>query len=352
MRVDHLIVGQGIAGSQLAWHLLCAGRTVRIIDATSGQTCSRAAAGMINPITGRAFRKTWMIDDLLPAARATYTAMERELGGRFWFEMDMHRIITSAEQEADWRAKCEDQTYMPYLSGSATTRLEPPVHNPDGSFTVGGVCRVDGPALLSALNDRWVRDGVLVRADFDHRALEVTDHGVAYNGLTAENIIFCEGAALADNPWFGHLPLVPNRGEVLHVRIPGLPEGLVLNRNKNLCHMGGDTFWMGATIDRGERGRFTTDVGRDTLEEALHEMVGDSYTVVDHQAGVRPTVKHHRPLIGRHPMHPQLVVFNGMGTKGYSLSPWMAHHLVCHLLNDEPLLHDVNIDRWMNDITA
>ena len=348
MRVDHLIVGQGIAGTNLAWHLLRAGRTVRIIDATGGQTCSRAAAGMINPITGRAFRKTWMIDDLLPAARATYTAMERALDGRFWFEMDMHRIITSAEQEADWRAKCEDERYAPYLDDSMTTRLEPPVRNPDGSFTVGGVCRVDGPALLSALRDRWTRDGVLIRAAFDHSALEITSEGVAYEGIEAGSIVFCEGAGLIDNPWFGHLPLVPNRGEVLHVCVPGLPEGLVLNRNKNLCHMRGDTFWMGATIDRGERERFTTDAGRDQLEGALHDMVGDAYTVVDHQAGVRPTVKHHRPLIGRHPAHPQLVVFNGMGTKGYSLSPWMANHLVRHLLTGEPLLDDVNITRWMD----
>ncbi len=41
-------------------------------------------------------------------------------------------------------------------------------------------------------------------------------------------------------------------------------------------------------------------------------------------AGVRPTVKDRRPLIGTHPMHSQLHVLNGLGTRGVMLGPAMA----------------------------
>ncbi len=77
-QVDVLIIGQGICGTFLSLELERAGLSYLIIDkaktpnpgkrpgvvtqAGSTLSASRAAAGLINPFTGRRLVTTWMIE--------------------------------------------------------------------------------------------------------------------------------------------------------------------------------------------------------------------------------------------------------------------------------------------------
>ncbi|HYD83061.1 MAG TPA: hypothetical protein VEA63_03390, partial [Opitutus sp.] len=76
MGANLLIVGQGLAGTLLAWELERAGLTFEIADEGHGRAASRVAAGIINPITGQRLVKSWRVDALLPVARATFRAIE------------------------------------------------------------------------------------------------------------------------------------------------------------------------------------------------------------------------------------------------------------------------------------
>ena len=83
--VDFLIVGQGLAGSLLAWELMQRGSKVLIVD--SGMpNASQVAAGLINPITGMRFVKTTDVDVLLPTAKAHYSNLEQTFGQTFYVE--------------------------------------------------------------------------------------------------------------------------------------------------------------------------------------------------------------------------------------------------------------------------
>lgn len=79
MEVDYLIVGQGIAGTMLSYYLLQQGSTVIVIDQYNPFSASQIASGVINPITGRRFVRTWMIETLMPFAAFTYKCLEKEL---------------------------------------------------------------------------------------------------------------------------------------------------------------------------------------------------------------------------------------------------------------------------------
>ncbi|MEJ7679431.1 MAG: hypothetical protein WKG06_16540 [Segetibacter sp.] len=50
-----------------------------IIDKNKPFTASKAASGVINPVTGRRIVRTWRIEELLPFALKAYT----ELGNEF-----------------------------------------------------------------------------------------------------------------------------------------------------------------------------------------------------------------------------------------------------------------------------
>ena len=64
MDVDFIIVGQGIAGTVLADHLMAVGKNVLVFDEPSLSNSSRVAGGLYNPITGRKMVKTWLADEL------------------------------------------------------------------------------------------------------------------------------------------------------------------------------------------------------------------------------------------------------------------------------------------------
>jgi glycine/D-amino acid oxidase-like deaminating enzyme len=47
-----------------------------------------------------------------------------------------------------------------------------------------------------------------------------------------------------------------------------------------------------------------------------------------------------------HPLHPNLGILNGMGTKGVSLAPYFARQLAQHLLHGTPIMPEASIDRF------
>lgn len=103
MKVDVLIVGQGICGTFLSRELDRVGLSYIVIDEVQPHTASRAAAGLINPVTGRRFVKTWMIDELLPFMRKVYDgAMLRPVQVVDFFPTPQMRLafVKRCEEEA------------------------------------------------------------------------------------------------------------------------------------------------------------------------------------------------------------------------------------------------------------
>ena len=80
--VEFLIVGQGLAGTALAWELIWRGRDVLVVDAGEAVTSSKIAAGLVTPITGQRLALGWRVDERLAAARPYYerVAIELRLG--------------------------------------------------------------------------------------------------------------------------------------------------------------------------------------------------------------------------------------------------------------------------------
>ena len=89
MHIDFLIIGQGICGTMLSWFLQKAGKSFLIIDDNNADAPSKVSAGIINPVTGRRFVYSWMIDTVMPFATQTY----KEVGNFFNQEMIVQKDI-------------------------------------------------------------------------------------------------------------------------------------------------------------------------------------------------------------------------------------------------------------------
>lgn len=344
---DFLIVGQGLAGSLLGYFLEQAGKSCYFIDHPEQTASTEVAAGIINPITGRYFVKSWRVDDLLPFAQRVYAGLEAELGHTFYHPRGLLRVLAHQGDENDWLARTGDPAYQPYMAERAD-----PGNYPEHTSPVYGYgetkhsAQVDLPLLIKALRLRWQQQGRWTAAAFDHRLLEITPDGVRYPTLSARNVVFCEGWRMRDNPFFSYLPLQGNKGQVLIVDFPGLVFNKMIKNKVFVAPLPDGTYWVGGTSENRFLDDAPTPEGLAFLTEKLAELMRAPWAQLDHRSAVRPTVRDRRPLLGRHPQHRSLAVFNGLGTKGASLGPFWAWQMAIHLINDSPLDAEVDIARF------
>jgi glycine/D-amino acid oxidase-like deaminating enzyme len=231
---DYIIVGQGIAGSILAYLLHKNGQKVMIFDHnTEGLlSSSKIAAGVINPITGRRFVKSWRIDELLPLAKRLYQELETELSIPIWHDRPILRTLKDIEEEnnfllrrtyPDYAHYCGETTTTPEASDAVFSSIADPVFNKFYAFaeTKNGA-QVNVPLLIARLHDYFIDNQMLINDLFSFDDLKIEQNYVSYKHLTAKKIIFAEGAAGTKNPYFSWLPFNLDKGELLLVRIPDL----------------------------------------------------------------------------------------------------------------------------------
>ncbi len=355
---DFIIVGQGIAGTLLAYSLIKSGKNVLVIDNHHIGSSSKAAAGIINPITGRKYVKSWRIDDLLPFARQIYQELEALLGIEFYHERNVIRTMSNAKELNDWSLRTLEPGYAKYISdevelGNYKDKTAP-------AFGYGEVlhgAQVDLPLLIESFKQYLAKENRILNEIFDFEQIIIKPDHVRYKELNVNKIIFCEGGKARENPYFNYLPFHGDKGEALIVRIPDANFEKMLKQQIFIVpldtkHAGFDgrgmsnLYWIGATYERHYTDEQPSDKGFQYLHDHLKDLLKVPFEVVQHLAAVRPTVRDRRPFLGLHPQFPQLGIFNGLGTKGASLGPYWAKHFAAFLVNKKKLDEEVDIQRF------
>ena len=80
--------------------------------------------------------------------------------------------------------------------------------------------------------------------------------------------------------------------------------------------------------------------------ERIQEIISCDFKIVEHFAGIRPTVKDRRPLLGTHPKYNSIHILNGLGTRGVMLAPAMAMQLYHHIESNKTLDKTIDISRY------
>jgi glycine oxidase len=340
-----LLVGQGLAGTILAARLLEAGHEVVIIDENPPLSSSKVAAGLVNPIAGKRLARSWRVDELLPAAKEFYRSQEAQFGRQFFHEVPIVKLFSAIEEQNSWLARSADPAYAPYLQLHSAD-LPPAVAQQFGSITITGGGWLDLPLFLSSARKQFGASGILRTETFDITALDLTSGHPVYRLEAFEKVIFCEGHRITQNPFFNWLPVAPTKGEILDVTVPDLALNQVLTRGAYLVPIGEELFRVGATYNWREPNENPTEAGKAELMEKLESMLNLPVSVTDHKAGIRPAVRDRRPLIGWHPEHSQLGLFNGMGSKGVLLAPFFAQQLVNSISGNKTLDAEVDLIRY------
>lgn len=344
-KVDYIIVGQGIAGTFLSWFLLKGGRTFIVVDAEKSNSASRVAAGIIHPVTGRRIVKTWMADTFIPFAEEAYRDIENFFGADFFEPIQILELLSSVKEYNDWMTRSEEGDLDGYLQPGDPGELYDQYLQP--FFRKIGIqqsARIHLQALLASFRNYFRENEILLEEKFEHAHLQMKTGGVAYKDLEASKIIFCEGTEALQNPFWKQLPFIPAKGETITIKAD-MKLQHILNRGIYILPEGEMRFRVGSTYDWNFEDERPTDEGKNFLVKKLQTILKIPFEVLNHQAALRPTVKKRRPFLGTHPDHPQVGIFNGLGTKGCLLAPWFAGHLAGYLSDENELMDEVDVKR-------
>ncbi|WP_158279734.1 NAD(P)/FAD-dependent oxidoreductase [Coraliomargarita sinensis] len=345
-----LIVGAGLAGCTLAWRLHRAGLAFQVIGSSTMPSAAKVAAGIINPVTGRWMTKSWRFDDFAPEAANYYAEIEQMFSIRLYHPLPAVRFCLNADDAKRAKRRCRNPRYDNVLDGFEEVPSENcDFENPHGSFRIEGVAYVDLPLYIQSMRARLLAEGHYEDTVFEHQALKQNESGWFYKGQGYERVIFCEGAALKENPWFNDLPLTPAKGETLLCRSDGLDlHGELHHHGKWLLPYPDGSFRIGATYDESDLTPESTEAAREELCEAFQAMTRrpQALTILDQPAGLRPSTTDARPFLGAHPRKRGLYIFNGLGSKGASLSPTLSRELIEYIHEGKALDPDTDIKRF------
>lgn len=335
MASDIIIVGQGICGSLLSWSLLQKGLSVKVYDIGSARSATTAASGIINPITGKRFVKSWMVDDVFPVAEKTYSDISRTISADFYVNQPIYKLLESVREQNDLSARASDPAYSQYFSNTDIHYLDKAkVKNDFGAFVINGGGKMDTGLFISAYRNFLKEKNLLVEKEFSYEQAIASD----------SKVIFCNGFKAALSGLFTGLPWQIVKGEYLLVRIKDFyPDRIISGDTTISATADPDIYYAGATYQWHYETEAPTEQYKNEIIESLHKMLNVPFEVLGHGAGVRPSVRYRRPFIGFHPGHEHVGIFNGMGTKGISLSPYFAAHFADHIVHGTELLPEVDI---------
>jgi glycine/D-amino acid oxidase-like deaminating enzyme len=130
------------------------------------------------------------------------------------------------------------------------------------------------------------------------------------------------------------------------IKSPELNLDVIVNSSVFILPLGDNLFKVGATYNWVDKDSIPTEAGKNELISKLKEILNCDFEIVSHLAGVRPTVKDRKPLIGTHPIHSRIHILNGLGTRGVLLGSAMAIALFEFIEYGIPLDSSIDIKRF------
>ncbi|WNJ21385.1 FAD-binding oxidoreductase [Pontibacter sp. G13] len=323
-RKQIVIIGGGLAGSFMAARLCHQGHEVTLIDDRTPTSASRVAAGLYNVITGRFGAKTWMAETLLSEIESFYQIPEFQSLKAHVHPMPIYRPFREIQHYNKWLGKAEDPAFSKLVAFHEQPILPDQIDNPHGGIVILPCGWIDSRALVESMQELLVRDyGLnLVETAISYDQIDLAQKQISLGGIQErfDEIVFCEGPRLNDNPFFPQVEVIPNKGEILRIEAPDLELPFVLSKKVYVISHDDHTFIVGSNYENHPPHTDPTEAAKEEISSHLQKAIRVPFRVVDQWAGIRPTTKNRRPIIGTHGQYPYAHILGGFGTKGMLLS--------------------------------
>ncbi len=347
--LDFLIVGQGLAGSLLAWQLHLGGFNIRITRDPEYSGASPVAAGMINPVTGLRLALSAQIDPQLHAASQLYNQIEQVFSVQVFQPRRIARLFRNTQEQHYYDKRHNQARFNKYLGrpfGPDTQDF--PVRHELGGFYIRQGGYLDTVTCIDTLASYFHEHQLILNTVIRYDDLVITSDHVQWQDYQVRQVIFCEGARMLKNPWFNWLPMQALHGDILTVSGPDIQNDAILSFGHWLLPLQGSRYRFGASMHPG---RDNPEPDHDSGMQLLDELNASRnttrpFSLLSHQAGVRPATRDRMPFVGIHPQFESLAIFNGFGSKGSLTIPYFVSAFIKLLTRQIPLDPESDIRRY------
>jgi glycine/D-amino acid oxidase-like deaminating enzyme len=345
-KVDYIIVGCGLASVAFCEQLRAHNRSYIVFD-NGSQKSSIVAAGLYNPVVLKRFSEVWKAKTQLELALPLYAKIEKDLNIKIDYKLRILRRFTSIQEQNKWFTASDKPSLEAFLSEKLVKNTNSKIDAPFGFGEVLHAGRLDTETLITNYKEFLKQNDCLQEKTFQHDKIKFEVDSIQYNNLQSKHIVFAEGFGVKQNPFFKHVDLTGSKGEIITIKAPDLKIDYAIKSSVFVIPLGNELYNVGSTYNNDDKTQEPTDMAKEELILKLKTFIKCDFEVVNHLAGIRPTVKDRRPLVGRHSEHKSLYILSGLGTRGVLIAPYVADQLFQFIENNKAIDPEIDIRRFI-----
>jgi len=343
--VEYLIVGDGYAGTFFAHQLIKNKKKFKLFS-EGKKSASHISAGVCNPVVLKRFNKIWKAEEELDYLHQIFQEMEEYLGKNYLISSPVVRVFHDEEEKKSWLKKSEQPELKPYLNQNILHLKT--VENPYGAASVNHSLRLNVAEYFHDFINYLKRTESLEEECFDYHRLNLAEK--KYKNIHFDKIIFAEGVAVNQNPFFNFVPVRPNKGHRLSVELSHPSEDFIIKKRFFLFPTSPNEYFYGATYDR-ENSQLTVETSKvEELKSSLQEIYSEDFRVKDVFVGFRATTPDRRPILGAHSQYSFLYILNGLGSRGALNGSFFSKTLFDFIENQQELSPEIDVKRYFKHV--
>jgi hypothetical protein len=337
--VDYIIVGDGYAALFFAHQLIKNNKSFYLFS-EGKKSASFVSAGIINPAVLKRFTTFWLAQEQIDSLKKTLSEIEGYTHKNYLIEKPILRVFHDEKEKELWLKKSNEISFL-----SKDFIKINSIKNPFGCGKVNHSARLNVRDFFTDLMNYLEQNSHLIKEKFDYNL--VNTENSTYKDIQFKNIIFAEGMAVKENPYFSEIPVEANKGHHLEVKLSEkIEDDFTIKKKHFIFPLNENTYYYGGTYDREQTHHKIDNSAVEKLINALAEFYPNDFEVTQVKFGFRPTVKDRRPIVGAHSEFKNFYVFNGLGARGILNGNYFAINLYNHLENGEEIHPEVDLKRF------
>ena len=337
--VDYIIVGDGYAALFFAHQLIKNNKSFYLFS-EGKKSASFVSAGIINPAVLKRFTTFWLAQEQIDSLKKTLSEIEGYTHKNYLIEKPILRVFHDEKEKELWLKKSNEISFL----SNDFIKINS-IKNPFGCGKVNHSARLNVRDFFTDLMNYLEQNSHLIKEKFDYNLVKTENS--TYKNIQFKNIIFAEGMAVKENPYFSEIPVEANKGHHLEVKLSEkIEDDFTIKKKHFIFPLNENTYYYGGTYDREQIHHKIDNSAVEKLINALAEFYPNDFEVTQVKFGFRPTVKDRRPIVGNHPEFKNFYVFNGLGARGILNGNYFAINLYNHLENGEEIHPEVDLKRF------
>ncbi|OKH29818.1 hypothetical protein NIES2101_42975 [Calothrix sp. HK-06] len=375
---DVIIIGGGIAGASLAYHLVSQGVKTLLFDRQDQGWATQAGAGIVSPFTASnaiGFGNDSLFHFAVEALEY-YPILMKQLDKQSdssIFANNGLMVVAVTEDELEKfeelksticqrfeKRALSTTKELRFLSNDEAQQMFPPLAETKGAIYVSRAAQVDGRLIAQALYEAAEQHDLTVKPVGVEQLIIQNQvvKGVVANG----NTFLAQKVAIAGGAWSIEfekqlglkIPIEPLRGQIIHLNVTNIN-----TTNKPIISTVSDRYMMSWPDNRLVVGASRESVGFDihTTVTGVHEVLGEALRVTpglkdaslrEIRVGLRPIAQDQLPILGTAPNIDNLYLATGLGNAGLAAGPYIGKVVAEVILgkNSQSNIDAFNVQRF------